>query len=159
MHFKQFLIETNLQEIQKDGESKRKRRAKRTITSELNDVTYTGKVEYKSNAYTTPDVDFWIQRIRPVNAIPENCSFKKFQELYEKDIRVNCNCPDFGYGGFNFIASLNNYKLGQKEDRSPDIRNPKLEGSVCKHLHSCLTRLPNDMRKIYKMWKEEQEND
>jgi len=43
------------------------------------------------------------------------------------------NCPDFLYKGFKYMGYTKGYGM-YKENRYPKIRNPKLEGTVCKHM-------------------------
>lgn len=59
----------------------------------------------------------------------------------EGDIQVHCTCPDFHYGGFKYMGTMLDYSRN-KETRFPHIRNPKLNGSVCKHLTHLLQELP-----------------
>jgi hypothetical protein len=47
------------------------------------------------------------------------------------DLQINCTCPDFRYR-FRYMAHQLGYSLF-KEMRFPHIRNPRLEGTVCKH--------------------------
>lgn len=64
--------------------------------------------------------------------------FKK--NNHKLDILVYCDCPSFLYHGYAYIAT----KLGfgvKREMRPPRIRNPRLKGSVCKHLVAVLTEL------------------
>lgn len=58
------------------------------------------------------------------------------------DVKVFCNCPDYLYGGFKYMGTELDYNLGTKEKRFPSMRNPNLEGTVCKHLFRVLTQLP-----------------
>lgn len=49
------------------------------------------------------------------------------------DIYVNCTCPDFWYR-YSYTASVRGFKSGKMQQIPSPIRNPNLEGSVCKHL-------------------------
>ena len=56
-----------------------------------------------------------------------------------KDILVDCSCPDFVYR-FAFFATKFGYKYGKPETRPSKITNPHDDkGSVCKHLLALLS--------------------
>lgn len=46
------------------------------------------------------------------------------------------------YYGFKYKATQSGYNYGTPENRFPIIRNPKLKGSVCKHLRAVISALP-----------------
>lgn len=56
------------------------------------------------------------------------------------DIKVHCSCEDFLYQGFTYISWHLDYGL-VPELRPPNVRNPKLKGSACKHALSTLMKL------------------
>lgn len=60
--------------------------------------------------------------------------------IHEGDLHLTCNCPAFKFWGFQYIATKGEFAFGRKELRKPKIRNPKLRGSVCKHLYRILLR-------------------
>lgn len=50
------------------------------------------------------------------------------------DVFVACNCPAAQYWGYNYIGTQLAYQYpGYEEGRYPDVRNPDLRGTVCKH--------------------------
>jgi hypothetical protein len=63
------------------------------------------------------------------------------------NISVWCNDPSFTYYGWKYIASNLGYGL-EPETRRPSKRNPRLQGTVCKHLYRVLTTLPMIMPQI-----------
>jgi hypothetical protein len=65
------------------------------------------------------------------------------------DIKTHCNCPDFLYGGFKYMADELSYGT-RTEKRFPGINNPDLEGSVCKHTLAVLEGLNGYVDKIAK---------
>lgn len=74
--------------------------------------------------------------------------------LQTGDLMVHCDDPSWKYWGYQYIGTRRGYSM-KKERRFPKIRNPRLEGSVCKHLFAVLDVLPfhtnqiiRDMRKI-----------
>jgi hypothetical protein len=58
------------------------------------------------------------------------------------DLKVECNCPAFLYWGYRYIMTQLDSVVGRKEKRLPKIRNPNLDGTVCKHLDNALYTLP-----------------
>lgn len=54
------------------------------------------------------------------------------------NVRVHCHCPAFLYWGSSYNATKENYKVKYKprEFREPNIRDPKRENKLCKHLVS-----------------------
>lgn len=71
------------------------------------------------------------------------------QRLRQSNLHVNCNCPAFGYWGFKYIGTAEDYSI-ENEGRYPDVRNPNLQGYVCKHIYKVLQAYPfniNDIRK------------
>jgi hypothetical protein len=70
-------------------------------------------------------------------------------DILNADIRVACNCPAFLYHGYAYITdqldagenTLRRYPGAEvPEGRAPDVRNPSLEGVICKHLIAVLNR-------------------
>jgi len=66
--------------------------------------------------------------------------FKEMRPANKVHVLVSCTCPDFLYGGFAYLGTRYGYSL-IRETRPPVKRNPKLKGSVCKHLISVLSDL------------------
>lgn len=49
------------------------------------------------------------------------------------DIKVSCTCTAYKYWGYKYIMTQLSSNEDSNEDRFPTIRNPKLEGTLCKH--------------------------
>lgn len=79
---------------------------------------------------------------------------KKF--LSKVDLQTGCSCPAIKFYGGDFLLSRPKYdaKYGDKENRPPDIRNPKQYGLVCKHIHLLFMTL-NLYTKTISNWLEE----
>jgi len=73
------------------------------------------------------------------------------------DLNVSCTCPDYLYGGYKYMAGQLDYSMGRKETRSPDVRNPDLKGTVCKHILAVLNNMQWYIDDIVKSYKEEAE--
>ena len=75
------------------------------------------------------------------DVVDEDEALEKFKEVGKNaDIKLSCDCPDFLYGGFAYIA----HKLGYgliSETRPPNVRNRTLKGTVCKHLLAVLDEM------------------
>jgi len=72
---------------------------------------------------------------------------EKIRLLVFGDVALYCSCPAFLYWGPQYI--LWNIDAGiEPEDRFPDVRNPGLAGTVCKHLYRVLKVLPFVMMTI-----------
>lgn len=67
--------------------------------------------------------------------------------IRNSNLLVYCTCPAFKYWGFKFIGTLEQYGINP-ETRYPDIRNPRLEGKVCKHLYRALQLYSFNIDKI-----------
>lgn len=65
----------------------------------------------------------------------------------EGNIQVHCTDPSWKYWGFQYIGTTRDYAL-EKEPRYPKVRNPNLQGSVCKHLDNVLYILPFQNTKV-----------
>jgi hypothetical protein len=72
--------------------------------------------------------------------------------LQSGDLLVHCNDPSWKYWGWQYIGTKKGYAM-RSEKRYPKIRNPRLTGTVCKHLLQVLQVLPfysNDIVKAYR---------
>ncbi len=66
---------------------------------------------------------------------------QRARKILNGDVRVFCPCLSFLYWGYQYINSRKQTSI-RNEPRYPDVRNPKLLGSVCKHLSAVLRVLP-----------------
>ena len=123
-------------EILKEADSARKNRAKRLIVRYKGVTNRYGWITFHTNSQYTPGRKY-IQYIK----LKEAKDMKYFHEFNKRDIirlfmsgdlQVSCSCPDFRYR-FKYMASQLGYGI-YRETRFPSIRNPNLNGSVCKHL-------------------------
>lgn len=58
--------------------------------------------------------------------------------LLAGNISCYCSCPDHKFKGFKYMGYTQGYGI-YREARFPRIKNPKLEGSVCKHMLAVLS--------------------
>lgn len=75
----------------------------------------------------------------------------KFKDIIIKsikgDVKIYCSDPSFLYYGWEYINTQLDSGL-EKEEREPIIRNPNLEGCVCKHLYLVILKLHKYINKI-----------
>ncbi len=124
-----------------------KERAKKQIKAYYKGTTKKGVLTFVTPSGTTPG-KFWTSQIFLSNL---DKLVKKYKDVRTPreitnlaiagDLQCNCNCPAFLFWGFKYKAWVKGYGF-QSEQRFPKIRNPKLQGSVCKHLEQVLATLP-----------------
>lgn len=56
------------------------------------------------------------------------------RQMLLKDCRVACTCPAFLYWGSKYNATVGKYNYKTSTDIEPNIRDPKRERKVCKHI-------------------------
>lgn len=65
------------------------------------------------------------------------------EAIKNNDLKIYCECPAFLYWGYKYINTQEkNVPPKRKENRPPDIRNPKRKGIMCKHLNLVLDVFP-----------------
>jgi hypothetical protein len=149
------LDEATRKDLLSDMEIKRKKRADSyaAIYQSVNPVDFT--------IYYTADGDKptkWNQTIRLEDMKwlikdKDTVLKDKLRLALTGELKVFCNCPDFLYGGFKYMGTELGYNLGADENRFPIIRNPNLNGTVCKHLYRVLFQLPMHYPMILKKLK------
>ena len=160
---KVLITEDTQKQLLKRAEAKRKVRAK-TIKTYYSGVANTkGWITYHTPSQTRRGVKY-VQYIKLKEA-KDAKYFKEFKEqdiirllLLSGDLQVYCSCPDFKYRGYKYMGYTQGYGMF-RELRYPKVRNPKLEGSICKHLIAVLNNvgfnwnvIAKEMRKT-KYWK------
>jgi len=79
---------------------------------------------------------------------------RKFANIFkETDVRVSCSCPDFWWGGQTYNLSKGKHKGSLASganftDLKPNIRDPKEEHVLCKHLIAVFNVFPSNAFKI-----------
>ena len=144
--------EATRKDILSGADIARKDRAKKVSTMYAG-VTEEGYVKFITKSMSRPSIKH-IQLIR-LDDIKDIDSVKEFSGkeianlLLNGNISLYCSCEDFKYGGYAYIATQLGYGINS-EKREPNIRNPKLKGTICKHLIAVLTVLMFNQMKIYK---------
>lgn len=64
------------------------------------------------------------------------------------DLKISCTCPAYLYFGYKYILTQMDTNESDDENRFPKIRNPKLQGVMCKHCYTTLKAFPFNWTKI-----------
>lgn len=132
----------------------------RELQTVFHGVTKFATIIFKSVPKTTdsPRIDFWQQDIQMPDwsvsgGLEEGSIHKLRTELLhglknDAELRVGCQCPAFLYWGYEYINTQFGSIIGTRQKIYPKVRNPDLEGVVCKHLYRALNLLPFVVGKI-----------
>lgn len=66
------------------------------------------------------------------------------------DLKISCTCPAFLYFGYKYILTQVDSNESDKENRFPKVRNPKLQGVMCKHCYAAMKSFPLNWTSIAK---------
>lgn len=58
------------------------------------------------------------------------------------NLKLHCNCPAFLYYGYDYILSQLDARAHGEENRFPRIKNPHLQGVMCKHCLKVMEAFP-----------------
>lgn len=64
------------------------------------------------------------------------------------DLKVSCTCPAYLYFGYKYILTQLDANESDKEHRFPRIKNPNLQGVMCKHCYIALSAFPMNWNTI-----------
>lgn len=64
------------------------------------------------------------------------------------DIKISCTCPAYLYYGYKYILTQLDTNHADDEHRFPKIKNPKLQGVMCKHCYIAMSTLPYNWSRI-----------
>lgn len=129
--------EASRKELISGADAARLARSKKLTTKYIGVTNSRGWITFKTNSQYTPGKKY-TQYIK-LNEAKDMKYFKEFNKrdivrlFLSGDLSVWCSCPDFKYHGFKYMGYQMGYGI-YKENRYPKIRNPRLEGTVCKHL-------------------------
>lgn len=71
------------------------------------------------------------------------------------DLKISCTCPAYLYFGYKYILTKLDTNESDDEHRFPKIRNPKLQGVMCKHCYTAIGAFPMNWNTIAKDIEEE----
>ena len=66
------------------------------------------------------------------------------------DLAISCNCAAYRYWGYEYIMTQLSSNVGKDQNRYPQVRNPNLEGTLCKHCYRTITAFGSYWSKIAK---------
>lgn len=115
-------------------------------------VTYLGITEdytvfFRVNSVTANPPTTYLVKIKLVDyeeiAEDENLTVReKVRLAIAGDLQISCTCPAYLYWGYKYILTQIDTNESDPEHRFPKIRNPKLQGVVCKHCYVALQAFP-----------------
>lgn len=153
------LLEVTYKQIRKKTDPKSKTRSE-ILSSDFLSLNKQGTVFFETESGTYPGTGlYWRQTIKLVDFKEAltgrgKNDLNKIRDAIKGDIKVMCDCPAFKWWGWQYIATQKGYKYGRPQTIYPTIRNPKLTGSVCKHLENVLLVLPFLAPKIVKEYRD-----
>ena len=144
--------EFNRNDIIRGIDKKNIERSKKVPSVSYIGITEDYTVLEKARSATTPGVTYDI-RIKlldyPEIADEEDLSVRdKVRLAIAGNLQVSCSCPAFKWWGYEYISTQLGIKDVEPQAIYPHIRNPKLEGVVCKHLYKALQVFPLHYKKI-----------
>ena len=66
------------------------------------------------------------------------------------DIAIHCSCPAFKWWGYEYIMTQLGANSSSVQDIYPQVRNPKLEGTLCKHSYKAIKRFGSYWSRVAK---------
>lgn len=139
--FRRLLWEATLKGLRKRTLPNRKRRSEALVKSTLIGFRKPGLVLFETPSAT--GAGKWTQRVELLD-LPTNIEAEKGTTLDQVRrslrgrVRVRCSCPDFLYGGFEYILTQAGEVIGRGTNLRPKIRNPQEKGALCKHLYKVM---------------------
>lgn len=58
------------------------------------------------------------------------------------DLKISCTCPAYIYWGYKYILTQLDTNAIDPEHRFPRVKNPRLQGVMCKHCYVALNIFP-----------------
>lgn len=66
------------------------------------------------------------------------------------DMKLHCTCPAFKWWGYEYITTQLDSNSHSVQDIYPHVRNPKLEGVICKHCYRAFKMFGSNWVRIAK---------
>lgn len=64
------------------------------------------------------------------------------------DLKISCTCPAYLYFGYKYILTQLETNESDEEHRFPKIKNPRLQGVMCKHCYAAINAFPLNWSRI-----------
>jgi len=138
------LLEYNYQDLLKGVDNARLQRAKDRPTK------FAGLVNKNELRFVTrgSDGNKYTNKVRLVD-LEDSMQFidltlrDRVSLAMKGDLHVSCDCPDFLFSGRKYIATQMGFAFPEDpENRFPTVKNPNLDGTLCKHLITVMQVLP-----------------
>jgi hypothetical protein len=129
------------------GRSKQIRMQYRGVTNKRGWVAFQCKSQYNPNKFYTQYIK--LLDLKDARVLKDMKKQDATRLLLYGDVACFCSCPDFKFKGFKHMAHAMGYGM-YKEPRFPHIRNPRLEGTVCKHLLAVFSVFMNNWMSIHR---------
>ena len=142
----------NLARVQKNLKTKIKRRGD---NCRVYKIPYRNKKRDRlillvkcKESYSDPKGHLSYLRLKPKPL--ENVKNEKRVAILTIPMRVYCNCPAFLYWGSKYNATVGKYLIRSfgQEFREPNIRDPRRENKLCKHLSAVRDKLSKQSIKL-----------
>lgn len=145
---KSFLEDTR-KELLQDADLRSELKSKKVRSSLVKVLGREKTLVYKSSSGDEVG-KYWTQLIK-AEIQPRMTAFGVKRAVNERNILCHCDCPAFKWWGYSYIMTSRRAIYPTKDVTIyPKIRNPRLVGSVCKHLFSVLMQMEKDAQEIYK---------
>lgn len=155
------LDEEVIDDLRSRVEDKRKKRSK-SLSPVFKEIKHRiNNKRIRTLIFETPSQSSgktWTQQIRlrdysQISRLRKNLTFEeKIKTSIEAgDVEVYCNCPDFLYKGYEWMADAGDYGI-KTQNIPPNVNNPNLDGSVCKHLNAVMDNMNSYIPKIVSEW-------
>lgn len=101
-------------------------------------------LHFETIAVTTPGQHHWEQRVQLMDMYEELPKHTKLINAVRAslagELKLDCSCPAWKFWGYEYLMTKKKSAV-HREPRQPRIRNPREEGSVCKHLFAIVQAL------------------
>lgn len=143
------LNETKKSELIKKSLSSRAKKAEvvEVKFSKKKNVDDIVEISFSSKDLNSKNKKSWEQKIQLLDLKYDNLDESEIEKSLKSSLKVYCECPDFLFKGFKYIATKNEYGI-EEENREPNVNNPRQEGTVCKHLYAVLNKLNDFVKDI-----------
>ncbi len=148
------ILEETWRQLRSQMDDPRRERSKKLKGSYYKKVLNSkGWIKFETPSQYTPGKRYYqyikLLDMKDIEDLKDLSTKEAIRLLMHGDISVYCSCPDFKYFGLKYLANQVGYGI-YKEDRFPGIRNPTLEGTVCKHLGLVLSVFMQNWTKIHR---------
>lgn len=91
---------------------------------------------------------YWVQVVKVDISLNSRPMWNDVLKSLRGNLKVWCNCPSWKWHGYWYILGKMDAVFGRKTALQPIVMNPRLKGSICKHLYNVLSVLPANMPEI-----------